>query len=260
MNEAVPVTGKAKRLMPEGTLYQVVDPCPSRNFFWLYILACADGSHWVVDEWPNRYDPVPGVGVMGEWAVPSGSKKHTCGQGPAQQSLGWSFWRYKKEMARVEGWDCYHADAKMEEVKAWDQMCAKKRPVFERLMDSRFASNELQSGEEVRTIYDEFEDLGLSFNMTSTGRREEVDAGVQMVNDALYYNPEQPVVKLFNEPKLHIHPRCENLIYCMKVWRWPGAGDDPAKDPCDALRYYFLKDCVYVPARQPGFGAGRGVY
>ena len=258
MSEVIPVGGK-KGI--DGTLYQVVDPCPGRNFFWLYILAHADGvHHTVVGEWPNNYDPVPGVGLMGEWCVPSGSKKHSCGAGPAQRDLGWSFWRYKKEMARIEGWACYDPEAGMEQVKEWDQLCAKRMPVFERLMDSRFAANELRSGEEVRTIYDEFEDLGLSFGQTSTGRREEIDAGVSSVNNLLYFNPEKPVVKGFNEPRLKIAKRCENLIFAMKVWRWPGATDDPAKDPCDCLRYYVQRECVYVPQRAAGFGAGRGCY
>jgi len=162
-----------------GTDYLFVDPCDGRNFFMTWIRFCSNKCAYVFWEWPNQVDPVPGHGVLGEWALPSGDSKLMDGRkGPAQSSLGWGLLQYKQEIARIEKWPDYRPDAKPEDIRAWSQYQpgSKVKPRV-RYLDARFgnANSLLEDG--VRTLFEEFDDIGLTFAETGSGRRNEIEEG-----------------------------------------------------------------------------------
>lgn len=249
-------------LIPKkGTYYLIVDPCDGRNFFMQWVLSCPDGKDYVVAEWPSCVDPVPGHGVLGEWAVTSGDSKLLDGRrGPAQNGLGWGLAQYKAEIARVEGWECYRDGASVEEIVKWDQHGPARMKVFRRFLDSRFGNTNSLNADGVRSLFDEFADNGLDFEETSTGSRVEIETGVRLINDALYYNAERKVVEVLNEPRLRVSDRCQNTIFALQVWTGADGAKSATKDPVDCLRYYYLKECQYVSESSLGGVAGGGCY
>lgn len=252
---------KHEDIPAEGTNYLIVDPCDGRNFFMAWIRVTPKGQVYVVAEWPSCVDPVPGFGVLGEWAVTSGDSKLQDGRrGPAQLGLGWGLAQYKAEIARVEGWDCYKDGVKPDEIVKWDEHGKAKMKVFRRFLDSRFGNTNSLNADGVRSLFDEFMDCGLTFEETSTGNRVEIETGVRMINDALYYNTEQPVVEILNESRLFISDRCLNMIFALQVWTGADGAKAATKDPIDCLRYFFLKECGFVSEKSLGGVAGGGCY
>jgi len=245
-----------------GTDYLFVDPCDGRNFFMTWIRFCSNKCAYVFWEWPNQVDPVPGHGVLGEWALPSGDSKLMDGRkGPAQSSLGWGLLQYKQEIARIEKWPDYRPDAKPEDIRAWSQYQpgSKVKPRV-RYLDARFgnANSLLEDG--VRTLFEEFDDIGLTFAETGSGRRNEIEEGKQMINAGLFYNVDQPVVDVINQPHLFVSSACRNTIFALQVWTGLDGGKGATKDPVDNIRYAYLKDCAHVDQRYlPGMG-GAGCY
>jgi hypothetical protein len=262
-NEKVHVVAE-ERVPVGGTLYHFADPCGGRNFFMLWIKAMADGSAYVVEEWPSQVDPIPGVGVLGEWALPCGDTKRMDGRiGPAQEGLGWGLLQYKKEVARIEGWDCYDADAPPQAVRDWMDMDfadRKRWRVFSRYLDARFGNANSLEADGVRTLFEEFDDVGMMFYETGADVKASIDAGVEMINAALHYNAEQPLVDVINCPRLFVSSRCRNLIFALKTWTGRDGGKGATKDPVDCLRYFFLKHCVYVAEQQGTMATGGGCY
>jgi phage terminase large subunit-like protein len=89
----------------EGENYMLIDPTPGgRPWACLWIRATRAGCY-VYREWPGR-DYVPGLGVMGPWAVPSGAKNgvNDGRRGSGQDPIGWGIRAYLREWGRLEGW------------------------------------------------------------------------------------------------------------------------------------------------------------
>lgn len=243
-----------------GTVFMYLDPCEGRNFFMSWILATEAGRHFVFDEWPNQVDAIPGVGVMEEWAIPGTGKLFDGRQGPAQESLGWGLLQYKKEIARVEGWHCYREEASPDEVRGWDQYGPKERAVFARYMDARFGNTEVLQEDGKRTLFDEFEDIGLTFLETTAATRTTIEDGVVMMNSALNYDPSKPLVPGFNYPKLFFSERVKNTIFAFQIWTNRDGSKGATKDPVDNVRYHFLKGNEFVRPVNPASMGGGGCY
>lgn len=252
----------------EGRWYQIVDPCSGRNFFCLWVVETEDAD-FVADEWPNQVDQVEGVGVMGHWAVPSG-KRVDGDRGPAQRSLGWGLLQYKLLFARMEGWELVEdweeavaaGAPDWEIVRRWNERCRKRRDVLERFIDSRFANTKVFDLNQMLSLIDQFDEVGLTFIPTTGGdSNTPIQEGAEMINNALFWDPEKPR-DWFNRPHLFISERCRNLIYAME--NYTGESQASAcKDPFDDLRYYYLKGLGWRGARgQTGNAvtAGRGAY
>jgi hypothetical protein len=110
------------RIPTHGTDYMLCDPCGGRNFFMMWIRCCPGGRKYVIKEWPSEHDPVPGIGVLGKWALPTGDTKQLDGRrGPAQNGLGWGLLQYKREIARLEQWEEYTPVGPDEDVRGWHQ-------------------------------------------------------------------------------------------------------------------------------------------
>lgn len=244
----------------EGTVYMYLDPCSARNFFMHWILAAKDGRHFVIDEWPNRYDVIPGIGMMDAWATPGTGKQFDGKPGPAQDDLGWSLLQYKQEIARVEGWECYKEIAAPEEIKAWDQHGPKRREIMDRFMDARFGNVEALGEGGRRTLFDEFDDIGLTFQETTADGRDTVDDSVVILNSLLAYNTAQPAVDGFNCPKFFITPWCENTIFAFQIWTNMCKDKGACKDALDGPRYHVLKHNEHVEPVDVRKMGGRGCY
>lgn len=244
----------------DGTNYQFVDPASGRNFFmgWFRV---TPREVYLYREWPGNYY-IEGVGVPGPWALPDG-KQPDGRMGPAQQPFGFSYARYKLEMARLEGWADWKAgeekgkaDASLEQwVADWNEFNGAEELIQERFMDSRFAGAVRDQGDTPVTLLTKFDELGLRFKPTPG---DPIAEGIQDINDALDYDTTQPVTH-FNRPRLFISSECLNTIYALQTWTGlDGASlsgqatrfgqKGATKDPIDVLRYFFRSQCGYVEA------------
>ena len=239
-----------------GTNYLIVDPCSGRNMFMLWVRVTPDGQIYVYREWPNQWDYVPGWGVLGPWAEPCG--KHADGRkGPAQVCLGWGLAQYKKEIARLEGWQDYTAwmesaktsttESESALVAKWDEDAPAEETIAERYLDAAFANVKSFHEGGTETLFEEFDDVGLTFFESSRGSRQSIGEGVVMINTALFYDLEAKI-SFFNSPRLHIGDASKNIIFAMKTWTGKDGQHGACKDPVDCLRMFFLKKLGYVEA------------
>jgi hypothetical protein len=170
--------------------------------------------------------------------------------------------QYKREIARIEQWEEYTEAGPDEDVREWRQypedvpaeaveaarrMGRKRLKVFSRFLDARFGNANSLQEDGVRTLFEEFDDIGLSFRETGADMKKSIEEGVQMISTALYYNTEQPVVDVVNCPKLFISEECGNTIFALQTWTGMDGGKGATKDPVDCDRYLFLADLEWMP-------------
>jgi hypothetical protein len=140
----------------------------------------------------------------------------------------------------------------------WDEHCRKREEIQARFLDARFGN--VKSFEEggMVTLIEQLEaECGLTFYPTCSGTRESIDGGVDMINDALFYDPEKPV-DFFNRPRLYISEACQSLIFALSTWTGEDGQKGATKDPIDCLRFLFLANCEFVAARGSGVNERRG--
>jgi hypothetical protein len=238
----------------------LMDPSSGRNFFMLWLRVTNEEPSRVIvyREWPGSYH-IHEVGIPGPWALPDG--KHEDGKkGPAQQPWGLGLWKYKREIARLEGWVSYKAgkagaDIRENEwVNGLEDGDSDENVAF-RFIDSRAASAPKTENDRPSTLLTDFEEIGLSFELTPG---DSIDEGMQKVNSALDYDEDSPV-SYFNMPTLYVSSDCKNTIFSLETWTGAQGNKGACKDPMDMLRYFFLLDLSYMDKSNLGaVKRGRG--
>lgn len=208
-----------EKVPEKGTNYLIVDPCSGRNWFMIWARVDIRGRMTIYREWPSIEGYIPGVGVVGPWAVPS-SNKADGDKGDAQKGFGWGLQEYKTEIERLEG----------------------KEIITERYMDSRYASSATLAKTGTTTLLEECRDIGLEFIPTSG---ENIDEGVDLINNLLTYDPDRPLGP-DNEPMLYVSRECGNVIYALKEWTGADGRNGASKDVIDVLRYAALADLQFL--------------
>lgn len=182
-----------------GTNYMLCDPHGSRNYFmgWIRIIK---QNVYVYREWPGPFH-VPGIGVPGPWAIPSGKKEgqNDGAAGEGQTSFGFGLLRYKYEIARLEGWkdwrewttdhgprttDTEDCVPEREELEEWTENGGAEEQIELRIMDSRAASAPKVEDDRPVTLQTEFDDLLLCFDLAPG---KDVATGEGLINAALDY-------------------------------------------------------------------------
>ncbi len=227
-----------KVIPKEGTNYFFGDPANGRNFFKLWVRRTFD-KYYVYREWPGNYE-IPGIGVPGPWALPDG-KKHDGKRGPAQDPFGFGLKAYKSEIARLEQWTDYNNPQK-KDIADWDEEDGAEEKIYMRYLDSRAASAPKVEKDRPVTLQEEFEDIGLTFELAPG---DEIREGVTLINDLLDYDPEQDV-SFLNSPQLYICEDCINLIFSLQNWTGLDGNSGACKDPIDLLRYIVLSGIEHI--------------
>lgn len=249
------------RIPTRGTRYMVVDPTDGRN--WAMLWALVDRSPvglrvWIYREWPCPGKYVPGVGDMGEWAVPG--EKLDGERGPAQNPLGWGHKRYRSEIWRLEGRDESAAkeaedrDAEDDFVfDRWDRPAPRVavqtrrrrqaetgEDVYARIMDSRYGAKPTSTHDGQTTLLEECADLGFEPDFEAASGRA-IAEGTYLINDFLHYRREEPRSSL-NEPRLFVSADCKNTIFALQNWTGADGQHGACKDFVDLLRYLLLHE------------------
>lgn len=230
----------AASIPAHGTNYMIMDPAFKRNCFMLWVRVCPGNIHYVYREWPGPYE-IPGVGIPGEWALPSGQKSQRDGKpGPAQTTFGWGLKRYLREIARLEGWRIKDGKG-IEDLPNWDPQDSVDK-ILTRLIDSRAASSPRLENDRPVTLYDDFCRLGLPFRL-SPGKG--IDEAVAFVQEALDYDPDRPLDPLNNQPHLFISDACPNLKFSLQTWTSADGDKGACLDPLACLFYHFTNKHRY---------------
>lgn len=242
----------------DGTRFMVCDPCSGRN--WAMVWALVDRSPvglrvWIYREWPCPGQYVPGVGDMGEWAVPG--EKADGDRGPAQSPLGWGHERYRQEVFRLEGRERWAEEATpINEddfvFDKWDRPAPRSAAavrrrrqshgggevIYERIMDSRYGATPRQTRGGQTTLLEECEALDFQPNFEPASGQD-IDEGTYLINNFLTYDREQAVSSL-NAPRLYVAEECRNTIFALANWTGADGQHGACKDFVDLLRYLLL--------------------
>jgi hypothetical protein len=208
------------------TRYHFVDPCSGRNWFMIWVGIDILGRAYIYREWPSyghREAYVPGIGEMGEWAVPGRAADGE--RGPAQQELGWGLLSYKAEIERLED----------------------REEIFERWIDARYANTRTIAAEQPVTLIEELAEIGMEFLAAPSQQRvesEKANNSLRLINDALFYDKEKPISRT-NQPKLYVVETCPNTIFSLKEWTNKDQQKGANKDPIDCIREMILSGVGY---------------
>jgi hypothetical protein len=261
-----------------GTNYMIVDPCPGRNWFMIWVRIDPRGRWFVYREWPSTGHKgpsayIPGIGDPGPWTLPGQPADGV--RGPAQAPFGFGLDRYKREILRCEGRpeekETKEPDPKQTEQLFWRKQSVRERfgrsgsrtttidqatkeaiageEISERWMDSRYGNSPTQTKEGSTTLINEMNDLGMDF-MAASGK--EIEEGTGLINDMLDYDTNvergkySATLARANEPKLFISRECPNVIYSLREWTGKDKQHGACKDPVDVLRYAALAELQYL--------------
>lgn len=224
-------TIKRENIKPNGTLYQVVDPAGSRNWFCIWALAYEDGSICVVREFPD-------LPSYGEWAVPG--EKQDGKMGPAQTanaSRGVS--EYRDIFRQIES-----------ELGFGEPLV--------RWIDPKSGASSAVTQEGGLTLIDILaqesdSNAGMMF-LPSPG--VPVDQRHAAINTALSFDTTKPMTAI-NQPKLSIVDDCYNTIWCLAEHTGYDGQKGASKDPIDCLGMLCTSQSDYVsPNGMNSFGGG----
>jgi hypothetical protein len=240
----------AREIPHRGTNYFFYDPAADRNSFMAWFRRTG-ADVYLYREWPGNYN-IPGIGLPGPWAIPSGRKDGlndgARGEGQAP-SFGFGNLRYKFEMARLEGWvdwkewkrdgQDYPGAAELAE---WDERNGADEQLTARFIDSRAASSPRIENDRPVTLQTLFDELYLFFFLTPGA---DIADGVSEINSALDYEQDD-AGGFINPPHFFVSEDCENSIYALENWRNVDGQHGACKDPVDLIRYFFMSECEDV--------------
>lgn len=236
---------------PNLTRYVFKDPASARNAFIMWVGVDKHRRHYIYREWPD-------VETYGEWAVTSESSKRFDGDmGPGQKCLGLGIVGYKRTMLAAEGntWTGTN----------WTEN-EKTETIFLRYGDSRAMASPsgVEEGEGT-AMFDRYREAQTDKDGNIEGPSMDflpapgyhIDRGVEMVNDLLNYDANEPITAMINEPRLYVHKRCKNIIWAMQNWTGLDGEKGASKDPVDNVRMMATADLQYHdPKAQVSYGGG----
>jgi hypothetical protein len=265
-SRAVHVIRRAEAAAARGTNYHFMDPAGGRNYYqmWVRVEQLAGGQRRAViyREWPGNYI-IPGVGMPGPWAIPSGRNegRNDGARGEGQGPWGFGHVRYKFEIARLERWRNYQEwqagnrgreYPPSEELEEWNERCGTEEPIAARIMDSRAASAPRIENDRPVTLQTIFDDLLLTFDLAPGA---EICEGESAINAALDYEMDETGA-FTTRPSLFISEDCPNMIYALENWSGADGEKGACKDPIDLARYFFMSECEDTGAESGGRGRG----
>jgi hypothetical protein len=256
----------ANRIPAGGTNYFFYDPASDRNSFMSWFRR-KGRDVYLYREWPGRYH-VPGVGIPGPWAIPSGRKDGLNDGDPGEgqkPSFGFGNARYKFEMARLERWTDWkkwmeevcvgpiYQPGKVrveypneEDLAEWDTRDEEGNPtraeeiIISRFIDSRAASSPRIENDRPVTLQTLFDEINVFFFLTPGA---DIADGVSKINSELDYELDETGRIFINPAHFFVSEECENSIYAFENWMNADGQNGACKDPIDLPRYFFTAEC-----------------
>jgi hypothetical protein len=189
--------------IPQGGLNGlVIDPAGTRNWAMAWYRVVGDAIYFY-REFPSPTRLTPGIGVMGLWAEPDDRNGgvNDGRKGAGQEPLGWSYLRYKAEVARLErwkdwiDWEAQAAEHPEEywngtvmvptdaEVEAWDEDNGSEERT-DKIGDVRALSTPKQEKDRFETMQTILDEIGLRLDFADG---VDVEDAVSVINHLLDY-------------------------------------------------------------------------
>jgi phage terminase large subunit-like protein len=229
-------TVKPDQIPAEGTDYVMIDPAGDRNWFILWFRVDVLNRLYVQREWPDA--------SYGEWAVPS--RRPDGARGPAQTlESGKGVAEYKRLLLQLSGWERDPVSG------SWTPPAGRRPHEF--AGDPRGFGTQVPGNESGTSLRDLMLDTQKSKDGKIIGPGIDlvlspacgVQEGFGLINDALYWNEEQPLSEV-NRPRLFVSGVCQNLIYCLRTHTGLDGEKGASKDPIDCLRYALKSDVRWM--------------
>jgi hypothetical protein len=268
--------------IPQGGLNGlVIDPAGTRNWAMAWYRVVGD-SIYFYREFPSPTRLTPGVGAMGLWAEPDDRNGgvNDGRKGPGQEPLGWSYLRYKAEIARLEGWKDWRDWEEMAaqhpeeywngsclvptdaEVEAWDEDNGSEERT-DKIGDVRALSTPKQEKDRFETMQTILDETGLRLDFADG---VDVEDAVSVINHMLDYEKRMKDEgkgqkeeeredgdgtanqanwanreQYMRAPKMFFSEECVNLICAMENWQNSDGLKGAYKDFVDLVRYAVLR-------------------
>ena len=198
-----------------------IDPAGAKSWFMALVAVTANGTHYVVKEWP---DP-----SIGEWADLDRGDKPGGVFGDGAKANGYGISEY--------------ADVIREMLDGIDQGEIKGlQGDVEIIIDPRMGNATYMKNEGTSNIISDLHDNGIN---VYPAEAEHIDDGLQAINSLLSYDRDKPIDGL-NHPKLYFSDECGNTIFCMMNYRVDDGTKAPCKDPTDCIRYVAIGNYEYL--------------
>jgi Terminase large subunit, T4likevirus-type, N-terminal len=207
----------------DGTIYHVIDPAGSKNWFMCWIWIDVSNTWHVFREYP-------GIDI-GPWAVEK-SGKWVPGDGAKGQGFGIP--DYVNEIRDSEG----------------DEV------IYERLIDPRLGAAKYQTMNGESSIIDDLIDSGIDV-IAAPGL--DIEDGLQAIISLMAYDPEKPIDSV-NRPHFYVSSDCENILDAIANYTGEGGLKEAHKDPIDVLRYAAIAGIEHVDQKTMLVTAHAGGY
>ena len=209
------------RIPAQVTLYQIIDPAGSKNWFMCWIAVDVAGTFYVYREWP-------GIDV-GDWAVQGKNGKWTPGEGAAGK--GYGLRDYIDAVREMEG-------ATMNDAGGWTG----GEEIFERLIDPRLSAATYSRADGKSSIKEDLDELDF---ITKPAPGDNIEDGLQKLIDKMGYDTTKTIEGL-NRPHFYISEGCENIIRALEEYTGQDGLKEAWKDPIDVLRYAAAADIDHI--------------
>jgi hypothetical protein len=81
---------------------------------------------------------------------------------------------------------------------------------------------------------------------TPANAGDRIMAGINLVNDLLFWNREKPLCAVTNAPKLFVTENCQQVMWMLSNYTGRGGEKGGCKDFADLVRYMALADLQFV--------------
>lgn len=241
---------QAKHILTNAKDYtwtHLMDPAgtgAARNPFMQWWATSRNGQHFLMREWPQPEDYIPGIGdASGVWAEKGGTNGKP---GPGQKWFGFGLEDVCREIGRVE-------------TELASQCAGLGRiDVRLRLMDSRAGNSTTMTSGGAITLIDQYwalsKDVRLWFEPTSG--RQKAQTGETW---KIMVQMKLELRKDLQAPEIMVAPWCGNSIFGLTTYTENRADgkvmqnpDGACKDPVDCVKYFTLEDVRWAETRTDG--------
>ena len=178
-----------------------IDPSGGKSWFFLLVAISANGTHYVIDEWPGT--------DIGEWADLERGANGRPGTAAAPNGYG------------IKD----YADVIREMTNGRDDV--------EIIIDPRMGAASYQKSEGTSNIIADLQDEGIN---VYPAEGLPIDDGLQAINSLLSYDKTRPI-GFHNHSRLIFSDRCGNTLFCCMNYKVEDGLKGVCKDPVDCLRY-----------------------
>jgi hypothetical protein len=133
-----------------------------------------------------------------------------------------------------------------------------QEPIMHRYIDSRAGRNQMTAQKGGTCLVDEMlrvqlkpgtDEVAGPLMRFQPASGVDIEEGITAINGLLFFNPEEPILPLLNEPRLYVTEDCRQFIWAMQNFTGHGGESGACKDFVDVCRYMALARLRHIDGR-----------